>query len=382
MTLFLASLGASLMRFDLDVEGRLHRLDAIEMDSPIHYCWPHPQRRLLCVAGSGRWFTLHDTDHVLAVVEVPADRAPMRRVGVAVPLRSRPIHVTLDPQGCFVLSLFNDPPGVQVHTLAGDGSIAGEVAQDAGLELGTYPHQVRVSPCGGWVLVAARGNNAGPGRPEDPGSLRRYHWGDGRLRPAQVVAPGGGLGFGPRHLDFHPTLPVIYLSVERQNEIHVYHHQDGVLEPAPRQVIATLDPARRPEFPQYAGAVHVDPAGRFVYLVNRDDPHPGREASHLTGDNSMAAFAIDPRTGTLAAPVHSATGAYHIHTFSLAPPFLVTASQADVALPGPRSVPAVLGVFRMRDDGRLQPISRTDMPTGESMLFWCGFPRAYGAGWD
>jgi 6-phosphogluconolactonase len=174
--------------------------------------------------------------------------------------------------------------------------------------------------------------------------------------------------------------------VERQNELHVYRHRGGVIEESPVQVLSTLAPGKRPAFPQYAGAVHVHPNGRFVFVANRDDPHPGAEASHMTGDNTMAVFAIDARTGRASRPRHFETDAFHVRTFSQHGRWLVAASQGDVVLDkglaGARVVPSSLGVFRVGADGALSPAHQMSLPSGGSMLFWCGFPAAYGSRWN
>ncbi|MGN8549234.1 beta-propeller fold lactonase family protein [Bradyrhizobium sp. 13971] len=47
------------------------------------------------------------------------------------------------------------------------------------------------------------------------------------------MAPGGGYGFGPRHLDFHPTQPWVYVSLERQNKLDVFKLQNDSLDPQP-----------------------------------------------------------------------------------------------------------------------------------------------------
>jgi len=39
------------------------------------------------------------------------------------------------------------------------------------------------------------------------------------LTNAVSIAPNGGQGFGPRHLDFHPTKPWMYVSIETQNKL-------------------------------------------------------------------------------------------------------------------------------------------------------------------
>lgn len=379
MSLF-ASIGSRLLRYDLGAAGALHACGEIELGSPVHYAWPHPYRRLLYVACSERMIAPRDSGHQLVVVGVPDDGAPLRQVGPPVPLRSRTIHMTLDRTGSYVFCLFNDPPGLQVHAIDAGGAIGPEIPQRR-LELGVYPHQVRVFPDNRWLVVAARGYNPRGGKPEEPGALYRFAIDAGRLTPVQKVAPNAGFGFGPRHLDFHPWLPCLYVSLERQNQLQVFRHVDGSIEERPWQVLDTLAPGKRPEFEQFAGAVHVDPAGAFAYVANRDDPHPGKEASHLSGDNSMAVFRLDPATGAASLAGHSELDAYHVRTFSLRPPYLVAASQVEVALPSLR-VPASLGVFRMGGNGLLAPVHRTEVATGGTWLFWCGFPRAYGSRWD
>ena len=98
-----------------------------------------------------------------------------------------------------------------------------------------------------------RGNNAESGKPEDPGALKVFSFNDGVLTNQASIAPGNGLGFGPRHLDFHPRQPWVFVSVERQNQLYVYNLQpDNFLAPEPVFVKTTLaDPgnvrSRRPE---------------------------------------------------------------------------------------------------------------------------------------
>lgn len=381
---FLASSGNRLLRYELDTQGALRLQNEIELPSPVHYAWPHSRLRLMYVACSARMFTERDDGHMLVAVEVPANGGTMRQVGEPVPLAHRTIHMTVDPANSYVYCLFNDPPGIQVHALAADGTIGAQVAQPADLDFGIYSHQVRVMPGNRWLLVVPRGYDPRPGRGEDPGALLRYSIRDGRLAPVQKVAPGGGYGFGPRHLDFHPTLPVIYVSLERQNQVHVYRHDNGVIEETPWQVFDTLAPGKQGSPHQVVGGIHVHPNGKFVYVANRDDSHATRKASLAIGDNTMAVYAADETTGALTPVGNSELDAWHVRTFSIRPPYLVAASLQDIELTTPEGVrkePATLGVFRIGADGLLTRVSQTPVETRGSMLWWSGFPSAYGAGW-
>jgi len=56
-------------------------------------------------------------------------------------------------------------------------------------------------------------------KPEEPGALKVFYYEGSKLTNEASVAPNGGYGFGPRHLDFHPTKPWVYVSLERQNRL-------------------------------------------------------------------------------------------------------------------------------------------------------------------
>jgi len=72
------------------------------------------------------------------------------------------------------------------------------------------------------VIMITRGNNAPGVSPVNPGSLKTFSFKDGVLTQLAAIQPGDGLHFGPRHLDFHPTQPWVYVSIESQNKLYVY----------------------------------------------------------------------------------------------------------------------------------------------------------------
>ena len=146
---------------------------------------------------------------------------------------------------------------------------------------------------------------------------------DGVLSNLRKIQPNGGYGFGPRHLDFHPTKPWVYLSVERQNKLIVYKVQpDGDLVPEPLFTRETLaDPDHRIPV-QGAGPIHVHPNGKFVYLGNRSGVATGIEdvdgvKVFSAGESNIAAFAINQRTGEPIIIQHADIEAAHPRTFGL-----------------------------------------------------------------
>ena len=72
------------------------------------------------------------------------------------------------------------------------------------------------------VILVTRGNNAPSDKPVNPGSIKTFSFKDGVLTNLAAIQPGDGMQFGPRHLDFHPTQPWVYVSIESQNKLYVY----------------------------------------------------------------------------------------------------------------------------------------------------------------
>jgi 6-phosphogluconolactonase len=199
-----------------------------------------------------------------------------------------------------------------------------------------------------------------------------------RLHLAPTAIGVSALGFGPRHLDFHPAKPWVFVSVERQSQLHVYK-----LEPdhalAPMFVKTTLaDPGNvRPA--QAAGAIHVHPNGRFVYLTNRNSGRVEFEGNKVFGggENSVAVFSIDQTTGepTLIQTIDGRTN--HLRTFGIDPSgrVLVAASIQPMAVRegnGIGTLPAARVVYRIGSDGKLEFVRKYEVDTGKVLQFWSG----------
>src|SRR5439155_3400614 len=95
------------------------------------------------------------------------------------------------------------------------------------IDPGIYGHQVRVSLGNKKVILVTRGHDAAGGSQEEPGALKVFDYARGKLSNEISIAPNGGYGFGPRHLDFHPTQPWVYVSLERQNRLRSEERRVG-----------------------------------------------------------------------------------------------------------------------------------------------------------
>jgi 6-phosphogluconolactonase len=380
-TVFYASVGPVLTLYDLDIDGAtLTKRSTITLPANVQYLWPHPSRRYVYVVSSSGGPGIAGDAHFASALLVDPATGALKLHGAHAWLPSRPIHTTVDASGEFLLTAFNIPSNITVHRLKADGTIGAQVPQAEKLDTGIFAHQVRMTPSNRAAVLVTRGNNAEDGKPEDPGAIKTYGFDNGVLKNLASIAPGSGadmgLGFGPRHLDFHPTEPWAFVAIERQNKLYMYK-LDGAtgLEREPSFIKETLaDPHSKVE--QGAGAIHVHPNGRFVYLTNRSfpaSPSGGRKMS-AGGENSIAVYAIDGKSGE---PVHiqSIDGlGVQLRTFSMDPDgrILIAASILPVARPDGTTMTAGLTVFRMGGDGKLTFVRKYDVDVGSFQQFWSG----------
>jgi 6-phosphogluconolactonase (cycloisomerase 2 family) len=334
----------------------------------VQYAWPHPSRRFIYVAwsnGAGR------DHHGVTAFRIDAASGALSPHGNPVALPARPIHCSTDISGTHLLIAYSEPSGLTVHQIGADGLIGSQVKPSASLDTGIYAHQVRVDPSNKMVILVTRGNGPTASKPEDPGALKVFGYEDGQLTNRASIAPGGGFGFQPRHLDFHPSGPWVFISLERQNKLEVYRKlADGTLSSEPLFIKDSVaDPVNAPAS-QAAGTVHVHPNGRFVYQANRASGTTGQVAAGR-GENTIAVYAINQQTGEPVRIQNIDTRGMTPRTFALdaGGRILVAANQNAVA----NSVPASLAVYRVRGDGRLDFARKYDVGTSDARsLFWMG----------
>ncbi len=377
-----AAVGAVLTQYDVDVEGlTLTSRGSVTLPANVQYAWPHASHRYLYVAtsssasGTGPTGTVH---HVSAFRIDPASGA-LTPHGSPIALPTRPIHITTDIPSAHVLVAFNNPSALRIYRINRDATLGGEVRQPGALDFGIYGHQVRVSPNNRLAILVARGNDATNSTPEDPGSLKVFNYRDGLLAKEVSIAPNGGYGFGPRHLDFHPTQPWVYVSLERQNKMYVYTMEGDALGPEAIYKKETLANPDKIISRQAAGTVHVHPNGRFLYGVNRADttrPFEGRNV-FIGGENTLAVYAIDQSTGEPTPIQHVDTRGIHCRTFHIDPSgrMLVAAHNVPVLVrdgAGVTTVPACLSVFRIGPDGTLDFVRKYGVDTRDTIMFWMG----------
>ncbi len=380
-TVLYASAGPRLDLYDIDFDAAaLQKRASVTLPANVQYAWLHPSRRWFYVVSSNGGPGVAGDRHWVNAFRVDPATGVLQPHGDAVALPSRPLHVSADRTGGFLLIAYNNPSGVSVHHLAADGTIGAQVEQPKPLDAGIYAHQILTTPGNSTAILVARGNNAAADEAEDPGALKLYDFRSGLLTDKASIAPDGGIGFGPRHIDFHPTKPWVLVSIERQNRLAVYALQsDGTPGLDPLFVRDTLAHLARAKPGQQAGAIHAHPNGRFVYVTNRNqrEADDGGRKVFAGGENSIAAFAIDPTTGepTLIETVDG--HGIHLRTFGIDPDgrLLVAASIRPILVRDGdeiKTLTAGLMVYRIGEDGRLNFVRKYDVDTSAGQQFWSG----------
>jgi 6-phosphogluconolactonase len=384
-----AAVGAEVTQYDVDVDtATLVKRGSITLPANVQEAVAHPSRQYLYIAWSNGGpsntpqgsVAPSGNQHGLSAFRIEPASGALVPHGAPAALPSRPIHITSDITGTHVLVAYNDPSGLTVHRIEPDGTIGKQVKQAAPLDVGIYGHQVRVDPSNKMVILVTRGNGPTAAKPEDPGALKILDYKEGALTNRLSIAPGGGFNFQSRHLDFHPSRPWVFLTLERQNKLDVFERlKDGTLSRSPLFSKDTLIDPSNVRSGQALGTIHVHPNGRFVYLANRASGTTDFQGKSVFvgGENSIAVFSINQETGEPTLIQNADTRGIHTRTFALDPSgrILVAANMMELsvrAANGVNTVPASLAVFRVRGDGKLDFARKYDVAVGSRNMFWMG----------
>jgi 6-phosphogluconolactonase len=379
-TVFYASVGSELTLYGMNVEdATLAKRDAMTLPGNVQYAWPHPSKQYFYVASSGGGPGVASDKNFANAFRIDPATGALTPHGQPQTLPARPIHTSVDMAGEYLLTAYNDPSSLTVHRINRDGTLGEQVDQPNKLDTGKYAHQIRATPDNQYVILITRGNNAPGDNPVNPGSLKTFGFKDGALAQLAAIQPGDGMRFGPRHLDFHPTQPWVYVSIESQNKLYVYKRDAATgLAREPTFIKETLSDPKSP-LRQGAGTIHVHPNGRTLYLANRASTTVEFEGRKIFagGENSIAAFSIDQSTGEPTLIQNIDGRGITLRTFALDPSgrMLVAASQIPLLVRdggAVKTLSAGLSVFRIGADGKLDFVRKYDVDTGGKNQFWSG----------
>ena len=195
-----------------------------------------------------------------------------------------PCFVSVDRSGRVVLVANYDAGSVALLPVEADGALApaAQVVKHTGKgpnaerQEAAHAHCIVADPSNRFAVSADLGaDRVFVYRLDLEGkSLRHVEGGDAVMRP----------GAGPRHIAFHPTLPLVFVANELDSTVATlrFDVERGAL--APLDVHSTL-PAKWTGS-NYPADIHVAPSGRTLYVSNR-------------GHNSLAVFSVSA-SGALA----------------------------------------------------------------------------------
>jgi 6-phosphogluconolactonase len=378
---FYSAVGPELTLYGVDVDkAELTKQGSVSTPANIQYAWPHPSKKYLYVVSSSGGPAAGDITgsvHVANAFMIDPATGALKPHGEATRLETRPIYVSADHSGKYLLIAYNKPSSLTVHRINKDGTIGDKVEQPNKLDTGIYAHHVRFSPDDKHVILVTRGNNAPSDNPVDPGSIKIFGFKDGVLTSLAAIAPGDGMHFGPRDIEFHPQKPWAFVSIESQNQLMVYKRDDKTgLSRDPlftKNTLADVNSKLR----QAAGPVHVSPDGRFAYVTNRawwTSDVDGKKV-FTGGENSIAVFSIDQKTGEPTLIQNADGHGNYLRTFNVDPSgkLLIAAPLWAMPMRDGNTVSAGLVLYHVGSDGKLTFARKYDIDADEKkQQFWAG----------
>jgi len=270
--------GIHVYRVDESTGTWAHLEHVGNLTNPSFLALSHDQRFLYSVHG--------DSDHVTAFALDPKS-GQVRLINRAAIGGKNGVRQVVDPTGRFLVVANYASGSVAVLAVAADGSLsdqhqlvalAGEPGPHKSQQASSHPHDVAFDPSGHFVLVPDKGL--------DRIFIFCFDGATGRLSPAQPDSVKSRPGAGPRHLAFHPQLPIVWVLNELDCTTATYRWDAKHATLVLIQVVTTLPTT-------YAGysttaEIAVSPDGHFVYCSNR-------------GHDSVAIYATNPADGSLTA---------------------------------------------------------------------------------
>lgn len=183
------------------------------------------------------------------------------------PLDATSCFVFCDPTGNWLLNTYYGAGKVTVHPVK--GSDIGEMTQEAATAKNA--HCLRTDATNRFALVPHTG----------PNKIFQFGWDPvaGKLTandPPAVEAPEKT---GPRHVQFHPTLPMVFSSDEYDDSITSYEFDRAKGTLTPRQTVSTLPADYDAAAANTCADIELTADGKFALVSNR-------------GHDSIARFAI------------------------------------------------------------------------------------------
>ena len=338
--------GIYLIRLD-QRSGKLRRVSSVSAGANPSFLAIHPNGRVLYAVNELEKYNGRATGAVSAFA-IASDSGALTKRNEQPSEGGAPCYVSVDRTGRVVLVANYVGGNVAVLPIQADGALAPPT--DVDQHKGTGPNRERQEAAHAHCIVADPSNrfvlaaDLGDDRvflyrlDLDGKSLRHVDGGDAVMRP----------GAGPRHIAFHPTLPLVFVANELDSTVTTlrFDSERGTLSPLDSH--STLPAGWTRE--NYPADIHIASSGRTLYVSNR-------------GHNSIAVFSVAESTGALAQVQVISTDGDWPRNFSLDPTgrWLLVANQRS---------DSVVVFARDQESGRLTPTSqRIALPSPVCLRF-------------
>ena len=332
------SKGIYLVRMD-QRSGQLRLVGSVNAGPNPSFLAIHPNGRALYAVNEGE-------KGAVTAFSIAGDGA-ITRLGAQASQGAGPCYVSVDRSGRVALVANYDGGGVALLPIKSDGALAAATSiikhsgsgPNAERQKEPHAHCIIADPSNQFALAADLGaDRVFVYRLDFAGSsLQHVEGGDAVMRP----------GAGPRHIAFHPALPLVYVANELDSTVATlrFDNTRGTLSLIDAR--STLPSGwKRENFP---ADIHVSPSGGALYVSNR-------------GHNSIAVFGV-ASSGALALNQQISTEGDWPRNFSLDPTgqWLLVANQRSNS---------IIVFARDSQSGRLTTTGqRLDLPSPVCLRF-------------
>ena len=333
--------------------GELRKVGSIDAGANPSFLSVHPNRRFLYAVNELEEYDGRASGAVTAFA-IAGDTGALTRLNTQPSEGGAPCYVSVDRNGQLLLVANYVGGSIAMLPIAANGTLAkaSSVIQHTGKgpnaerQKTPHAHCILPDPSNRFALAADLGaDRVFVYRLDlDGKSLRHVEGGDAVMRA----------GAGPRHVAFHPKLPLVFVANELDSTVATlrFDRERGAL--APLKTHSTVPTGWSGT--NYPADIHVAPDGRTLYVSNR-------------GHNSVAVFSMAKSTGALALEQVISTEGDWPRNFTLDPSgrWLLVANQRSGT---------VIVFERDRDNGRLKLTrQRIEIPSPVCLRFLAPTPR-------
>jgi 6-phosphogluconolactonase len=275
--------GIYLVRMD-PRSGQLRRIGSVNAGPNPSFVTTHPNGRVLYAVSEVEKYAGKASGGVTSFA-IASDTGALTRRNEQPSEGRSPCYVSVDRSGKVVLVANYGGGNIAMLSIQADGTLghAAEVVQHKGTgpnaerQEAPHAHCIVTDPSNRFVLAADLGvDRVFVYRLDVEGkTLVHVDGGDGVMRP----------GAGPRHIAFHPTLPLVFVVNELDSTVATLRFDTERGRLSLLSTRSTIPAGSKGA--NYPADIHVASSGRTLYVSNR-------------GHNSVAVFSVAPRTGALA----------------------------------------------------------------------------------